>query len=144
MLLRLLFIIFFLKPLLFYGQEKNDMELIMKGGTNSLNDTINNKKPMGTSAILVKINPLFYVARGAMFVYQHYISEQWAAECQFSRSCSNFSKGAIKEYGLLKGIFLSADRLTRCNANAGTMALPLNIDHQTGKVIDEPKSYSVK
>ena len=35
--------------------------------------------------------------------------------CQFYPSCSNYGTAAIKEYGLLAGAVVTADRIVRCN-----------------------------
>lgn len=48
-------------------------------------------------------------------LYQKTISPQFSSNCQFNPSCSVYSSKLIQEFGLLKGIFLAADRLTRCN-----------------------------
>lgn len=61
-----------------------------------------------------KYNPFFLILGSSMFVYQSVISPQLYAGCLYSPSCSAFSKDAIQEYGILKGVALSADRLTRC------------------------------
>ncbi len=37
------------------------------------------------------------------------------SKCQFYPSCSHFGKDAIKEYGFLKGVLLTSDRLIRCS-----------------------------
>src|SRR5437867_3792769 len=61
------------------------------------------------------INPVYWVLREAMLLYQSTLSEQISSDCDFSPSCSGFSKEAIRTFGLIKGVALSADRLTRCN-----------------------------
>ncbi len=38
--------------------------------------------------------------------------------CQFYPSCSNYGVQAIQEHGLLPGIFVTADRIVRCNPAA--------------------------
>ena len=35
--------------------------------------------------------------------------------CQFYPSCSNYCASAIKQYGLLKGMVIGSERITRCN-----------------------------
>ena len=37
------------------------------------------------------------------------------SNCKFTPTCSEYTKQAIEKYGLLKGIFLGAWRIIRCN-----------------------------
>ncbi|MCK4639728.1 MAG: membrane protein insertion efficiency factor YidD [Candidatus Marinimicrobia bacterium] len=48
-------------------------------------------------------------------IYQKGISSQDLPSCVFHPSCSRFAFGAIKQYGVFKGILLAGDRLLRCN-----------------------------
>lgn len=57
-------------------------------------------------------NPVFI---GAIDFYRNVISPMSGARCGFSPSCSTFSRQAVKEYGPIQGIMMTADRLTRCN-----------------------------
>jgi putative component of membrane protein insertase Oxa1/YidC/SpoIIIJ protein YidD len=47
--------------------------------------------------------------------YKKYISSQDGSNCQFHPSCSHYAKLAIKKHPLPIGLFLTADRLLRCN-----------------------------
>jgi len=47
--------------------------------------------------------------------YQKYISRQISADCIFKPSCSRYSRACIDKYGLIKGVLMTGDRLTRCN-----------------------------
>ena len=38
--------------------------------------------------------------------------------CQFHPSCSNYGAEAIKQFGVIRGSFVTADRVVRCNPNA--------------------------
>lgn len=60
-------------------------------------------------------NPINLTFSGLMFFYQNVISSQVNAQCLFSPSCSEFAKASIKKYGLIKGMFLAADRVQKCN-----------------------------
>lgn len=60
-------------------------------------------------------NPMYHVLSSSMFVYQYVISQQIFKQCAYSPTCSAYSKDLIKEYGLIKGTFCTADRLMRCN-----------------------------
>lgn len=47
--------------------------------------------------------------------YQKFISPFLGRKCRFVPSCSEFTKEAIIEYGVVKGGFLSILRIIRCN-----------------------------
>jgi putative component of membrane protein insertase Oxa1/YidC/SpoIIIJ protein YidD len=49
--------------------------------------------------------------------YKKFISSQDGDVCTFYPSCSSFSKGAFHKNGFLAGLFLTADRLCRCNGH---------------------------
>jgi len=51
-------------------------------------------------------------------IYQVAISSQDGPTCPFSPTCSRFGREAIAKHGFIKGTFLTADRLTRCNHQA--------------------------
>ncbi|MBN2774783.1 MAG: membrane protein insertion efficiency factor YidD [Prolixibacteraceae bacterium] len=91
---------------------------------------------------LKKYNPVNLVFGGLLFFYQNALSQQFSANCLYNPSCSEFSKQSIKEYGLLKGIFLSADRVMRCNRIAATGIHPLRIENN--KVQDPVLFYRIK
>lgn len=60
-------------------------------------------------------NPVYHVLSSSMYVYQSVVSPIISRRCAFSPTCSAYSKALLHEYGLLKGTFLTADRLMRCN-----------------------------
>ena len=77
-----------------------------------------------------------------MLFYQHIVSPQFSRHCLYERTCSNFSKAAISEFGLIKGIFMSADRLLRCNTDAIKDVPAVQFD-PAGYPIDEPEKYHI-
>ena len=87
-------------------------------------------------------NPITLFFQGSMYFYQHAISRQFFSSCAYQRSCSNFSKEAISQFGLLKGLFLSADRISRCNMMVYQNA-PINKLTKSGHIIDEPRLYKI-
>jgi putative component of membrane protein insertase Oxa1/YidC/SpoIIIJ protein YidD len=93
--------------------------------------------------VFVKYNPISIFLGGALYVYQRAISPQISAGCAYEISCSNFSKQCISQYGFLKGIALSTDRLTRCNKIASADFHPLLFNFQN-KVIDNPRMYKLR
>lgn len=48
-------------------------------------------------------------------LYQRVISPALPQRCKYYPSCSHYSVTAIRQYGILRGLVLSAWRLLRCN-----------------------------
>ena len=62
--------------------------------------------------------PLKIHALGLLRLYHYFLSGKTGGECVFTPSCSRYTFFAISRYGTLKGAFMGADRLHRCNAFA--------------------------
>lgn len=92
---------------------------------------------------IVKYNPVNVVFSGLMFCYQKVFSPQLSASCVFAPSCSHFSKQLMREYGLIKGLFLTADRITRCNRVSAADFSPLIVDERTHLAYDDVKNFKV-
>ena len=86
-------------------------------------------------------NPVSLIYGGSLFVYQNVFSQHLSASCLYDPSCSDFSKQAVKEYGLIKGTLLSFDRLSRCNRIAATDLDPGDIDTHVHRFHDSVKKY---
>jgi len=88
-------------------------------------------------------NPVSLIYGGSLYVYQNYVSQHFSANCLYDPSCSDFSKQAVKEYGLFKGGLLSFDRLNRCNRIAATdLDLDLGtIEKELHRFSDSVKRY---
>ena len=82
---------------------------------------------------------LKFAATALIRLYQKFISSQDGPTCSFSPSCSQFGMGAIKEYGILRGVLLTADRLLRCN---GSQAQHYHKDPNSEKYVDPISDYS--
>lgn len=50
-----------------------------------------------------------------MYLYQHHITYQLPSSCMYEPSCSEFSRQCFETFGPVKALFLSMDRLSRCN-----------------------------
>lgn len=87
-------------------------------------------------------NPFKLLAFSFIYIYQKIFSQQISATCEFDQSCSAFGVSSVKELGIIKAVFLTADRLTRCNGQAQVETQNYLINHTSGKVIDEPSMYS--
>lgn len=90
---------------------------------------------------IVKYNPLTMIPGGLMYAYQKMVSPQIFANCMYEVSCSKFSIKLISNFGFLKGVALSADRLTRCTRLSAEDISPLRVNRTTGLVKDEIEWY---
>lgn len=93
---------------------------------------------------VIHINPqvnseLKMAATALIRLYQRFISSQDGPSCGFTPSCSRFGMAAVQEYGILRGILLTADRLLRCN---GSQSQHYHIDPNTEKYVDPISSYA--
>lgn len=90
---------------------------------------------------LARYNPVSLALTGAMLGYQQLMSKQLARSCPYQLSCSNFSKQAIEQFGVVKGVFLSADRIMRCNRIGLLDVSPVDMNPADGLVIDSLSRY---
>ena len=102
------------------------------------NDFLNTKR-----SILIRYNPLTLILKSSMFFYQHSISPQLISNCQYELTCSNFSKKVIFEYGFIKGIFLTADRLMRDSPSSISDYKYFNIS-ENNKAFDKIEYYRIR
>jgi uncharacterized protein len=106
-------------------------------------DAYNNGQFMKTrkKTFISHYNPLTLGMGAVMYSYQHVISPLLSRSCPYQISCSNFAKLSIREWGPFKGVFISADRILRCNRLSLLNISPLKINPKTGKILDEPSWY---
>ncbi|MES2381655.1 MAG: membrane protein insertion efficiency factor YidD [Bacteroidota bacterium] len=88
-------------------------------------------------------NPINLTFSGLMFFYQNIISSQINASCLYSPSCSEYAKDCIKKYGLIKGMFLAADRVQKCN-RITLLGLDLKKLNKHNRFNDSADDYSCK
>ncbi|HRY33120.1 MAG TPA: membrane protein insertion efficiency factor YidD [Bacteroidales bacterium] len=99
---------------------------------------------VASSNPVLRYNPLSLGFGSLMFVYQRFISRHFSANCLYQPSCSNFSRRLIDDLGLVKGVFLSADRVMRCNRVAA-VDIPASIfDRHDHKVHESTGIYRLK
>ena len=122
--------------------QVTDLELLIESGSAPTAKFGLAKKQKPTP--FLRFNPAYWLLNGALTGYQKVISPQISADCLYELSCSRFSRAAIQEFGIVKGIALTADRLARCNRVAATSIELLRINPQTGRVVDVPTMYRVK
>ena len=94
---------------------------------------------------VIRFNPsetseLKLAATGLIRLYQKFISSQDSPACNFQPTCSRFGMACIREYGVARGILLTADRLLRCN---GSQSQHYHKDSVTGKYIDPVSDYAI-
>lgn len=94
-------------------------------------------------SVIVKYNPISLAFGGLLLFYQKVISQQLGSNCPYEISCSEFSRLCITEYGLIKGIALSADRLTRCTEFTKADITPLWFNDDF-RIIDPISRYRLK
>jgi putative component of membrane protein insertase Oxa1/YidC/SpoIIIJ protein YidD len=81
---------------------------------------------------------------GAIDFYKKRISPIGASRCGFHSSCSAFGLQAVREKGVLLGVIMTGDRLTRCNIFKGPgpdyLLLPDGrlFDPVSGNLLSEP------
>ena len=61
------------------------------------------------------MNFLTYILIKLIKFYSFFISPMLGNSCKYSPSCSEYSIEALKEFGLIKGIFKSFTRILSCN-----------------------------
>jgi uncharacterized protein len=93
------------------------------------------------TSLIKRLNPINIIAGGTLYIYQNFLSKQISSNCLYIPSCSEFSKNAIREYGLMKGVILSADRVNRCNVNAARDLRNQKRDLQTNRYPDPVSRY---
>ncbi len=96
-----------------------------------------------SSSPMVKYNPATLFFGSLMYFYQAALSPQISAQCRFQLSCSGFSRSAIREFGMIKGVALSADRIMKCNRIAVTDAKPGEFDGNF-LLYDDPSKYRIR
>lgn len=88
---------------------------------------------------LQETSELKIVATGLIRLYQKFVSSQDGPSCNFQPTCSRFGMACIQEYGVVRGILLTADRLLRCN---GSQVQHYHRDSVTEKYVDPVSDYA--
>jgi putative component of membrane protein insertase Oxa1/YidC/SpoIIIJ protein YidD len=68
------------------------------------------------------------------------LDKQYLRNCKFQTNCSSFCKQSLTKFGLIKGLFVSTDRLLRCDRITHATSSPYRINIQ-GKMIDFIEEY---
>ena len=105
-----LLLVFF--SLVSIGQSQVDFYLLKNHSISFLNGV--NKPISFLKPNKGKAGPLKLVLGSLMYCYQVAVSPALMSNCPHKPSCSQFGKDCFEQFGLLKAIGLTADRLTRC------------------------------
>jgi len=65
--------------------------------------------------LLILSWPFIFLIR----VYQLAISPWLGSKCRYTPTCSQYGIDALKKYGPIKGLWLTAKRIARCNPWGG-------------------------
>lgn len=85
-------------------------------------------------------NPLKLTYRLGLGFYQNVISSQLATNCAFELTCSRYSGAMVKEFGLMKGYFLTFDRISRCTKISSMETYPVRLT-ALGKIRETPEDF---
>lgn len=55
------------------------------------------------------------IVTAPILAYQRLISPALPRRCKYEPTCSRYAVGALREYGILRGLVLAGWRLLRCN-----------------------------
>jgi putative membrane protein insertion efficiency factor len=98
----------------------------------------------GILAARTSYHSLNIVANWTITVYKKFISPfQGKDICNFSPTCSQFSKQVINDYGFLPGLVMTSDRLLRCNPSALQYLDSYYSKLKDGKIFDPPENHYI-
>ncbi len=117
-----------------YANESSDLAFILQ-----VNPIIKEKRQEAIRVKPQESSELKFAATALIRLYQVFVSSQDGPSCGFSPSCSRFGMAAIKEYGIMRGVLLTADRLLRCN---GSQAQHYHKEPNSEKYADPISDYA--
>lgn len=117
-----------------FANEATDLAFILEA-----NPIISKKQQEVIHVETEESSELKFAATTLIRLYQKFISSQDGPSCGFNPSCSRFGMAAIKEFGILQGVLLTADRLLRCN---GSQAQHYHKDPNSEKYVDPISDYA--
>ncbi|HTF80456.1 MAG TPA: membrane protein insertion efficiency factor YidD [Cytophagales bacterium] len=116
-----------------YAQSEQELSSFIKSRAEvSLKTTIQEEYHLKDSKSIIK--PLF-------ILYKVVFSDQFAADCPYNPSCSQFAMECVRKKGIVRGILLGLDRLMRCNAYVDEENSYLHHDHVNDLFDDTPDMY---
>jgi len=55
------------------------------------------------------------IAIAPIRAYQHVVSPLFGRRCKYHPTCSEYAVGAVRQFGVVRGVVLAGWRLLRCN-----------------------------
>jgi len=98
-------------------QFSHDLNFILKHQNLTLTDSTKSIQHSAVNDRKESYIPseLSIVGKSIIKLYQTIVSSQDYAACNFYPSCSHFAADAFEQSGFVKGVLLTADRLSRCH-----------------------------
>ena len=76
-------------------------------------------------ALTIPNRPIWlYIVVKFIRLYRKIISSRLGNRCVFEPSCSHYAELAFRNYGFIKGFWLTLNRLSRCRPGAGGIDMP--------------------
>jgi len=92
-------------------------------------------KPAPRSSLAGETSAARIVGLVAIRLYQVTVSRALPGDCQFSPSCSAYTLRCVASHGLINGVWMGADRISRCHGFAALGGYPVS---RTGMFLDPP------
>ncbi len=73
-------------------------------------------KKYNFNIINIFLFPVYILAIFSLYLYKLLISPFLTKTCKFFPTCSTYMLQSIKEFGIIKGIYLGLKRLLKCNS----------------------------
>lgn len=87
---------------------------------------------------------LRYIYSAPIRFYKRFISPLFPAVCRYRPSCSTYALGAIERFGIIRGTWLGALRILRCNpfSKGGWDPVPMQFDLLGRHKVPQPDPLS--
>ncbi len=82
-------------------------------------------------------DPIAFILKIIIILYRYTLSAFIGRNCRFAPSCSEYGLEAIEKYGGIKGGYLAAKRILRCNPWGGHGYDPVPDNLLSDKYIDQ-------
>ena len=86
----------------------------MKPNSASLSNAVFGEPASPGNPSVARTTPAVAATLWVLYLYKLLISPIFTGSCRFVPSCSEYAAGAVREHGVLKGLWLAARRLVRC------------------------------
>jgi uncharacterized protein len=123
------------------GQQRNDLHALAPSTSNTIKTLVEvpaiDAKKIQRVAFSEHRNELQFLFSSLFLGYKTFLSSQDQPDrCAFTPSCSEYGLYAVRRHGIIGGVIITFDRLSRCNNYAHKGGYP--VDEATGKYLDAP------